>query len=295
MGVNFPTSLDTLTNPTATDYLNSPSHSQQHADANDICEALEAKVGIDSSSVSTSHDKILTVGWNPYSTVIPTLASTDDPTYILTFAGVDLTSIMSVGQKVKFTQNSATVYAIVTAISFSTDTTLTLYCGTDYDVLDTATYPISDFYFSPHKAPFGFPLAITKWAVELESAIDVSQATPTAGVWYNIGSLSLTIPIGSWNISYKVTAEAYDASGLDKFGKITLSTANNTESDASLSAGLRSSDIYAWIAAFVENQILLTSKTIYYLNMVDDSGNITTMHFRGDFGTTVIRAVCAYL
>ena len=56
MGVNFPTSLDTLTNPTATDYLNSPSHSQQHADANDICEALEAKVGIDGSAVTTSHD-----------------------------------------------------------------------------------------------------------------------------------------------------------------------------------------------------------------------------------------------
>lgn len=56
MAVNFPTSLDTLTNPTATDYLNSPSHSTQHANANDILEALEAKVGIDGSAVTTSHD-----------------------------------------------------------------------------------------------------------------------------------------------------------------------------------------------------------------------------------------------
>jgi len=53
---NFPTSLDTLTNPTATDYLNSPSHAAQHSDANDILEALEAKVGINSSAVTTSHD-----------------------------------------------------------------------------------------------------------------------------------------------------------------------------------------------------------------------------------------------
>ena len=53
---NFPTSLDTLTNPTATDYLNSPSHAGQHATANDILEALEAKVGITSSAVTSSHD-----------------------------------------------------------------------------------------------------------------------------------------------------------------------------------------------------------------------------------------------
>jgi hypothetical protein len=59
MAVNFPTSLDTLTNPTATDYLNSPSHAGQHANANDILEALEAKVGIDGSAVTTSHAFLL--------------------------------------------------------------------------------------------------------------------------------------------------------------------------------------------------------------------------------------------
>lgn len=53
---NFPTSLDTLTNPTASDTLDSPSHSAQHANSNDAIEALEAKVGIDSSAVNTTHD-----------------------------------------------------------------------------------------------------------------------------------------------------------------------------------------------------------------------------------------------
>lgn len=56
MSTNFPTALDTLTNPTPTDYLNSPSHAGQHANANDAIEALEAKVGINSSAVTTSHD-----------------------------------------------------------------------------------------------------------------------------------------------------------------------------------------------------------------------------------------------
>ncbi len=58
MATNFPSSLDTLTNPTVSDYLNSTTvpHATQHADLNDAVEALEAKVGVDSSAVATSLD-----------------------------------------------------------------------------------------------------------------------------------------------------------------------------------------------------------------------------------------------
>jgi len=56
MTTSFPASLDTLTNPTSGDSLNSPSHSGQHADANDAIEALQAKVGVDGSAVATSID-----------------------------------------------------------------------------------------------------------------------------------------------------------------------------------------------------------------------------------------------
>ena len=56
MATNFPTSLDSLTNPTSGDSLNSPSHSAQHANANDAIEALQAKVGVNGSAVTTSID-----------------------------------------------------------------------------------------------------------------------------------------------------------------------------------------------------------------------------------------------
>jgi len=56
MAINFPTSLDTLTNPITTSPLNSPSHAGQHSDANDAIEALEAKVGITSSADTNSLD-----------------------------------------------------------------------------------------------------------------------------------------------------------------------------------------------------------------------------------------------
>ena len=56
MATSFPASLDTLTNPTSSDSLSSPSHSAQHANVNDAVEALQAKVGADSSAVTTSLD-----------------------------------------------------------------------------------------------------------------------------------------------------------------------------------------------------------------------------------------------
>ena len=56
MATSYPASLDSFTNPTAVDTLDSPPHDTQHADANDAIEALQAKVGVDGSAVTTSLD-----------------------------------------------------------------------------------------------------------------------------------------------------------------------------------------------------------------------------------------------
>jgi hypothetical protein len=56
MATNFPTSLDTLVNPLPGDNVNAPSHAAQHTNANDAIEALEQKVGITNSAVTTTHD-----------------------------------------------------------------------------------------------------------------------------------------------------------------------------------------------------------------------------------------------
>ena len=56
MATGFPSSLDALTNPLSTDALTSPSHADQHADVNDAVEALQAKVGVTASAVTTSLD-----------------------------------------------------------------------------------------------------------------------------------------------------------------------------------------------------------------------------------------------
>jgi len=207
-----------------------------------------------------------------------------------------------IGQKIKFIQNGATVYGIVTAISFSTNTTLTLYCGTDYDVLDTATYPITDFKYSTQKAPFGFPLDPDKWTVELKDTTDKTQASPTTSTWYNLGSLSIDIPIGVWEVTYQVMSRA-NGVGNDIASRVTLSTGSASESNPEYTTRDRfridDSTGIAVKETFYEktvHSLALTAKDTFYLNMVSDSADINAdIKFMGTEVPTIIRAVCAYL
>lgn len=60
MSITYPSSLDNFPNPQSTDLLDNSSptldHWTQHANINDAVEALEAKVGVDGSAVTTSFD-----------------------------------------------------------------------------------------------------------------------------------------------------------------------------------------------------------------------------------------------
>ena len=73
MATNFPASLDALTNPTGSDTLASPDHAGQHTDSNDAIEALQAKVGVDSSAVTSSLDYKLN---NPISVNVSVILAT---------------------------------------------------------------------------------------------------------------------------------------------------------------------------------------------------------------------------
>jgi hypothetical protein len=56
MAINYPTSLDTFTNPSASSLLTSPSHAQQHADINDAMEAVQTKLAIGNTVIGTYTD-----------------------------------------------------------------------------------------------------------------------------------------------------------------------------------------------------------------------------------------------
>ena len=54
MATNYPSGIDSLTNPSAGDALTSPSHSAQHANANDAIEAIETELGTTPSGSETT-------------------------------------------------------------------------------------------------------------------------------------------------------------------------------------------------------------------------------------------------
>lgn len=56
MATNFPNSLDSLSNPVATDKQNSPAHASQHVNINDAVEAMQVKIGIVSSVDTNSQE-----------------------------------------------------------------------------------------------------------------------------------------------------------------------------------------------------------------------------------------------
>ena len=67
MTTNFPADIDNIVNPSSTNPLSNPSHSEQHILANTAIEALEAKIGVDGSTDPNSLDykvsQLEAAGW----------------------------------------------------------------------------------------------------------------------------------------------------------------------------------------------------------------------------------------
>jgi hypothetical protein len=235
-------------------------------------------------------------GWNVLDKAI-VYASADDPTFTCTCVGVDLTGVLSVGMRLRVSQSTGgTKYFIITAIAFSTDTTLTLYGGTDYNLENEA---INNPYYSVAKAPLGFPLSPDVWSFTLTDTTAREQSSPTANVWYNNGSLSINIPIGAWEVSVSVNIMGI-INGVNPDVRSTLSAANNSETDPGFTAvcisiGATAVDHRAWLNVFVSKPLILTSKTTYYLNIKTGSTSMIKIGFRNDIAPLYIRARCAYL
>lgn len=229
-----------------------------------------------------------------------TYVSVDDPSGVVDEDG-DTRSLRQAGMRIKFTQGVTVIYGIIT------DVNQTLQSGktritflheidpTDSQALTLmANSAITLPYFSTKKAPLGFPLEPTKWSIQVVDTNTRTQATPTNGTWYNLGSELITIPIGCWNVWW--SACAYITGSNNVAQKITLSTANNSQSDADFTAAIAS-----WAGEFGISQIskqktlTLTSKTPYYLNSTCDNSGVSSINYYGAAASTIIRAVCAYL
>jgi len=231
-------------------------------------------------------------GWAP-ATGSWTYASADAPTFVITVPS-GAASIYNVGDRIKLTQTTIK-YFIVTAI---TDTTLTVYGGTDYTLVDAT---ISLNYYSHQKAPLGFPLNPDKWTQKYNE-VGTLQSTPTSGTWYNLGG-SLSIPIGVWIATYETSVFSRE-NGSNTLADVwtTLSTANNSQSDIDWSCNMfwrgATTNIILGDTVKKEKIITLTSKATYYLNAkVATTGvdNLGLTDINTNTTRAIIRAVCAFL
>lgn len=236
-------------------------------------------------------------GWIPTSDNI-TFLSADSPSYLVS-VGYNTTGTYGVGMKFQLTHQNQTKNFFITQVTLTgTSTYLNLYGGTDYTLNITGS--ISSVKYSWEKTPYGFPTSPTKWTVTLTDTSSRTQATPSGSVYYNPGSLSISIPIGLWNVSYRALSYILFNGDFVTAGAcpiyIALSTSNNSASDSDLITKTFIASVNRLNAVHQAGKIIsLTSKTSYYMNCMTDAAGINTIGMLNNQAQLVVAAVCAYL
>lgn len=288
----FPSTIDSFNTPLTTSKLNNPSHAGLHVATNTAVLAVEAKLGVDGSAVTTSLDYKIATGWVAAGETW-TYASASSPEYTFTISG-DKTAKYFAGMKIQYVQSATTKYALITKVAFSIGTTtVTIYGGTDYTLANAA---ITSPFYSIGRAPAGFPLDAAKWTVTVTDTSSRSQSSPVSGTWYNPGSLSLIIPTGIWNVTKHMAVGVVNGAGTQGVGYSTLSTGATTESfpetsSASYNGTLSNETI---ISHFNIVKFTLPTATQYFLN-IKTTAAVTSIAIRGDTVGTFVRATSAYL
>ena len=176
----------------------------------------------------------------------------------------------------------------------SGNTTITVYGGTDYDLANSA---ISANAYSMMKSPQGFPMSPAKWTEETTDTTARRENTPSAGTWYNTGSINITIPIGIWEVYYECFVRAREDGETTAGVRACLSTANNSASDnAMIAEGYSSNSEMEYGTTLTRRAVIgLTTKGVYYMNIGTRMPRLEYVEYRNDLATLVIRATCAYL
>lgn len=94
-----------------------------------------------------------------------------------------------------------TEYGIITANTFSTNTTLTVQVPEGYAIPTSGG--VSAVSYSTQDTPYGFPKDKGKWDIEtLIRATTTGISIGSVDVWTSYANYALTVPIGSWKIRH---------------------------------------------------------------------------------------------
>jgi len=181
-------------------------------------------------------------------------------------------------------------YGLVMSVSGST---VTVQCPEGCTIPTSGG--VSAVAYSTQANPYGWVSDKGRWAVESQSKTLQSQSSPTINVWYNVGQLQLNIPKGSWRVFYNGGIYVNRTSGSADIS-ITLSTANNTESDILLTANAGCNpvtDVTAYVTR--EQYKVLASATQHYINIKTSASGVAAIYTRGEISPLIVASTPAGL
>lgn len=119
--------------------------------------------------------------------------------------------------------------------------------------------------YSTQKAPYGFPADEGQWEIISLHKSQQSQAAATVSVWYNVGSVKITVPVGAWDVTTMcpllfsgAVAGAFTAS-------TSLSTGASSESNTEFTSSINAANTLQLSATVTKSRpIKVSSATDYY-------------------------------
>jgi len=171
---------------------------------------------------------------------------------------------------------NSTEYGIITANSFSTDTTLTVQVPEGYAIPKSGG--VSAVAYSTQQTPYGFPADKGKWEIIMLGKTTTSTASTSLATL----NRRLTVPIGSWSLClFSVEMLLSIGAATGRLGKVTLSsdgtTETNPETTVSLSTNVTTSGNLSQ-SIMSEKAVLLTSATSYTLmGLVGNASNAISL------------------
>lgn len=163
------------------------------------------------------------------------------------------------------TETGTLDYALVQAVTFSTNTTVTV--QVPWGCTIPTSGGVTTSAYSSVKAPYGWVIDNSRWEVSNVQLATRTQVSPVANTWYNLGG-KLVVPVGSWILGHKTTVYSDRAVAGDIDSQATVSTTSSTETDIVATTTSRSGGgtIITTTHQLAEYPIVTSAATAYYVN-----------------------------
>ncbi len=254
---------------------------QEGTSARTIEEGDVVMLGVTRKDFDDMHDllennKLLAGGWQEITDTL-TFDSVDNPTGVVNWT--DANQYISAGMRLRFVNGGNTIHGIATVVTSTKLTYLhemnTNGAGTAVNLMEDSA--ITEVYISSHKAPFGFPVNPFSWQIHSSDTSQRQIVSPSAGTWYNVSQLNITVPIGLWIVTGSIEGLATRSSNGTVSHEIAFSTTTSA-SNSRLHVGAENGSLMTMMnSCSFDYPINETSKTLYRLNHRTGHSELSTI------------------